>query len=188
MLATRPMVVAALMACATVAGAQGADPVPPMRPRRGAQQPLRQGVPNDRQALRGRIKQAFAGVVRRQLNLDPSQMQNLQRVDQKFEQQRGAVLRDERDARLNLRAAMEDSTGRPDQDKIAQYLDQIVRGQRRRADLLEAEQKEFSTFLSPMQRAQYFALRERMNRKLLELQADSSGGRPGRRGFAPPLP
>jgi len=114
-------------------------------------------------------------------------MQTLQRVDQKYEQQRRGVLRDERDARLNLKAAMQDSTGHPDQDKIATYLDQLVHGQRRRAELLEAEQKELSNFLSPLQRAQYFSLKERLTRKLLELQADSSGTRGGgRRGLGPP--
>ncbi|HMA24682.1 MAG TPA: hypothetical protein VKP00_11825 [Gemmatimonadaceae bacterium] len=190
MSATRSIIAAALVACATAAGAQVAESgmarQPPARQQRGARQEFGRGTPNDRQALERRVRQAFAGVVRRQLNLDAAQMQNLQRVDQKFEQQRRVVLRDERDARQNLRAAMQDSTGHADQDKIAQYLDQIVLGQRRRADLLEQEQKELSNFLTPLQRAQYFALKERITRKLLDLQADSSAGRGGRRGFAPP--
>jgi len=108
-------------------------------------------------------------------------------VDQKYEQQRREVLRSERQARLNLKAAMQDSTGHPDQDKIAQYMDQLVHGQRQRADLLEGEQKELATFLSPLQRAQYFSLKERVTRKLMELQTDSAGGRAGRRA-GPPAP
>lgn len=190
MRATPSVVAAALLVCAGVAGAQVAESATAQqatRAQRGAQQ--RAGaaaVPNARQALQRRVRQAFTEVVRRQLNLNPTQMQTLQRVDQKYEQQRRAVLRDERDARLNLRAAMQDSTGHPDQDKIASYLDQLIRGQRSRADLLEAEQKELSGFLSPLQRAQYFSLKERLTRKLLELQADSTTGRAGRRGAPPP--
>lgn len=190
MRATPSVVAAALLVCAGVAGAQVAESATAQqatRAQRGAQQ--RAGaaaVPNARQALQRRVRQAFTEVVRRQLNLNPTQMQTLQRVDRKYEQQRRAVLRDERDARLNLRAAMQDSTGHPDQDKIASYLDQLIRGQRSRADLLEAEQKELSGFLSPLQRAQYFSLKERLTRKLLELQADSTTGRAGRRGAPPP--
>src|SRR4051812_15717246 len=149
------------MAWATVSRAQVAESATaaPMRPRRGVQQQLGRGAPNNRQALQQRIRQAFAGVVRRQLNLNAAQMQTLQRTDQKYEQERRAVVREEREARFNLRAAMQDSTGHPDQDKVAQYLDQLVRGQRRRVDLLESEQKDLATFLTPLQRAQYFALK-----------------------------
>jgi hypothetical protein len=189
--ATRPIVIAVLMSYASVAVAQRAESATaarvPRRAQRGLEQQLGRAAPNDRQALRVQVRQAFAGVVRKQLNLNASQMQTLQQTDRKYEQQRGAVLRQEREARMSLKATMEDSTGHPDQDKIAQYLDQLVRGQRQRAELLEAEQKELSTFLSPLQRAQYFSLKERLARKLLELQADSTGG-PGRRGLAPPIP
>jgi hypothetical protein len=192
MRATRPFVIAVLMSCASVAGAQVAESTAPARvPRRmqrGAQQQLPRAAPNEQQVLRQRVRQAFAGVVRKQLNLNPVQMQTLQRTDQKYEQQRRAVVLSEREARLGLKAAMEDSTGHPDQDKIAQYLDQLVQGQRRRADLLEGEQKELAGFLSPLQRAQYFALKERLNRKMQELQADSLTGRGGRGIVTPPQP
>jgi periplasmic protein CpxP/Spy len=126
--------------------------------------------------------------VRRQLNLDAGKMQQLQRVDQKYEQQRRQVLKSEREARLNLKTAMQDSTGHPDQDKIAQYMDQLVHGQRQRADLLEGEQKELAGFLSPLQRAQYFALKERVTRKLMELRTDSAAGRGGQPRTPPPAP
>jgi hypothetical protein len=192
MRAVRPLVIAVLISYSSVAHAQGAESTAPARgPRRaqrGAQQQLSRAAPNEQQVLRQRVRQAFAGVVRKQLNLNPVQMQTLQRTDQKYEQQRRAVVLSEREARLGLKAAMEDSTGHPDQDKIAQYLDQLVQGQRRRADLLEGEQKELAGFLSPLQRAQYFALKERLNRKMQELQADSLTGRGGRGIVTPPQP
>ncbi len=179
-------VCAALLACTSVAGAQRGDLPRGRRALPGAgARPGQGGGANNRQALQRRVAEAFAGVVQRELKLDPSQMQTLRRVEQKYEQQRRTLQRDERQARLNLIAAMQDSTT-ADQSKIAQYLDQLVQGQRRRADLLESEQKEFSGFLSPLQRAKYFALRERMNRKMQELRerGDSAGG--GRPGMPPP--
>jgi Spy/CpxP family protein refolding chaperone len=80
---------------------------------------------------------------------------------------------------------MVDSTAR-DQDKIAQYLDRLVQGQRKRADLLEAEQKEFATFLTPLQRAQYFALRERMDRRVQEMEERRGQGPESGRVVPPP--
>lgn len=143
-----------------------------------------QQQPNPRrQALQRQVRDAFAKVVRKQLNLNDDQMRSLQRVDAKFEQQRRGLLREERQTRLDLGAAMADSS--PDQSRIAKQLDALVQSQRNRADLLEAEQKELSTFLTPLQRAQYFAMKERLNRRLQQIvQGDSTAGR----GGVPPTP
>jgi hypothetical protein len=107
-------------------------------------------------------------------------MQSLQRVDAKFEQQRRSLLRAERQARLELRDAMADSTS-PDQSRISRQLDVLVQFQRKRADLLEGEQKELSSFLTPLQRARYFAVKERLNRRLQQLMQSDSTGRRGAR-------
>ena len=163
-------VVAALLAYVSAADAQ-----------RGARIGQR---PNERQALQRRVADAFAGVVQRELKLERPQMQNLRRVEQKYEQQRRTIQREERQTRLNLITAMRDSAA-PDQSKIASYLDQLVQGQRKRAELLESEQKEFSGFLTPLQRAKYFALRERMNRRMQELRDDADSTGSGRRGVPP---
>ena len=161
----------------------------PARPR--AMRPLARAAigqeqqPNPRrQALVRQVRQAFARTVQKQLSLTDEQMQSLQRADGKYEQQRRALLRDERQARLDLRAAMADSTS-ADQSKIARQLDVLVQGQRKRADLLDSEQKELSSFLTPLQRAKYFAIKERLNRRLQELTQGDSAGRRGGRGTPP---
>ncbi len=157
---------------------------PPVRPLQRAGIAGQQQPNPRRQALQRQVREAFAKVVRKQLNLNDEQMASLQRVDSKFEQQRRALMRQERQTRLDLVSAMADSTS-PDQARIAQQLDALVQSQRKRADLLDAEQKELSTFLTPLQRAKYFAVKERLNRRLQQLvQADSSG----RRGGPPPEP
>ena len=172
------------IALATTASAQRAPRAA------GTVRPLaRAGVtaqqPNPRrQALQKQVRQEFAKVVRRQLNLNDEQMQSLQRVDAKFELERRRLMREERQARVGLAAAMADSAS-PDQARIGQQLDVLVQAQRKRADLLEAEQKELSSFLTPLQRARYFAVKERLNRRLQQLvQGDSTG----RRGGPPPAP
>jgi hypothetical protein len=136
------------------------------RGRSGERQARRNRTPAERQALERRVRQAFAGVVRRQLKLDDQQMRQLQETDTRYERQRRVLNGDERRARLALKASMLDSAR--DQKKIAENIDQLLAAQHRRADLLEAEQKELSNFLTPMQRAQYLSLRERMARRLAE--------------------
>jgi hypothetical protein len=165
----------ALLTLAAVVPAQGrGDSVrsgsrleaPRGRGRVAGRQGLRNGTPAERQALERRVRQAFTGVVRRQLNLDDKQMRQLQEADTKYERQRRALNGEERRARLALKASMLDSTR--DQNRIAENIDQLLSAQRRRAELLEAEQKELSNFLTPMQRAQYLSLRERMARRLAD--------------------
>jgi hypothetical protein len=132
-----------------------------------------------------RVRQAIATTVRRRLNLDDQKMRSLQQVDSKYTLQRRLLLRDERGARLSLRAALEDSTAANDA-KIAQHMDELTQVMRRRVDLLEAEQKELSGFLSPRQRAQYLALREQLTKRFEQLEAGTGAARGGRRGLPPP--
>jgi len=145
---------------------------------RGAQQ-------EQRQALQRQVRQAFSEAVRRRLNLNDEQMAKLQEVNRKYDVQRRELLRTERQARQGLAATMQDST-LPDatrQARASQFMDQLVQSQRRRADLLEGEQKELAGFLTPVQRGQYSAMRERFNRQVQQLERDSTAA-PGR----PPTP
>ncbi len=144
-------------------------------PRVGGRAGMRGQPPAERQLLQRQVRQAFAKAVRRQLSLSDDQMRKLQSVDLKYERQRVALLRDERQARQGLKRTMDDSTS-VDQAKVDGYLSQLVKAQRTRADLLESEQKELGGFLTPLQRAKYFAMKERLNRRMQEL-AQQNGAR-----------
>ena len=163
---------------------------PPIRPcgagwrlgqarRRGNEPP-----PNaKRGALAREIRQTFFGVVKRRLNLNDEQAVKLEQADTRFQRERNLVGADERQARQSLKVALEDTTGTPDNAKIDQYMTRLVQAQHKRADLLEAEQKELAGFLTPVQRAQYFALRENLNRRIAQMNQDAGEGR---RGGPPP--
>jgi Spy/CpxP family protein refolding chaperone len=127
------------------------------------------------QLLQQRVRQAFDGVVRRQLSLNDEQVKRLSEVDRQYQVQRNQVNRDEREARLALREALEDSSRTPDQAKVDGYMSRLVKAQHRRAEILEAEQKDLSTFLTPVQRAKYFALRDQLTRRIQEIVQDSIG-------------
>src|SRR5581483_3447622 len=120
------------------------------------------------------VQRAFQNRVRRQLNLDQPKMRQLNQTEARFNRERHELNQSERQTRLALRAAMEDTTAR-DQAKIDQYMNQLIQATRKRADLVEAEYKELSTFLTPMQRAQYLALREQLQKRLKEVNARGAG-------------
>jgi periplasmic protein CpxP/Spy len=127
--------------------------------------------------LRQQVQLAFRNRVRQELNLDQPKMRRLNQTEQGFNKQRNELLQTERQTRLALLAAMQDSAG-PDQPKIDQYINQLTQVQRKRAELVEAEQKELSSFLTPLQRAQYLSLKERLNRRLQELNQAGRGAPP----------
>lgn len=173
--------VALWLAAASAASAQRGDTAGAARigrARAGLQQP---GENRDRQALVRRVRQAFNGVVRRQLDLNDDQAQRLQGVEQKYQRQRAELQRDEHQARLALAAAITDTVGTVDQNRIAGYMDQLIAAQHKRADLLEAEQKDLAGFLTPLQRAKYQGLLEQLNRRVTQMRQQGAG----RRG-APP--
>lgn len=180
----------AIVACLVVGASSTAvaqRPIqrPIQRPRLDAPAPgLGQQPPGNRAALEQRVRQALARVARQRIKLTDDQMRQLARVDQQFAVQRRQLNRNERDTRLALAAAMRD-TANPDQAKISGYIDQLIAAQRKRLDLVAAEQKELSTFMSPLQRAQYQALQERVRRRLEQLRA---GGPPAGAPAGPPPP
>lgn len=185
------LVVGALLASsgvATVAAAQ-TDTAARTRPRaagrmgrggRGGGRVEADAMTPRQQALAKQVRQAFSGVVRKQLNLSDDQVKRLDATDLRFQKERNEVGRDERDARVALKNALEDTTSTPDQAKVDEYMSRLVKAQHRRADILEAEQKELSGFLTPVQRAKYFALRDQFTRRVAAM------GQDGRRGGPPP--
>jgi hypothetical protein len=162
--------------------------IPPRRPARAALKAERQAQRNDsapplgeRALLQRQVRQAWIGNVRRQLNLNNEQMRTLNQVNAKYERQRGDIQRDERQARLGLKAAMEDTAATDQNARIEQQMNALVGAQRRRADLFENEQKELAGFLTPLQRARYSVMQERLQQRLQQLrqnQRDAPAGPP----------
>ena len=173
----RVVLVAASFATLPVAmHAQRVTP-PPRRPVREALKAQRQAqradsgqpAPNDRVQLRQQVRQAWQRAVRRQLNLNDEQARSLNQVNVKYDRQRAEVFRDERQARLGLKAAMEDTTAADQNARVEQQMNVLVQAQRRRADLFENEQKELAGFLTPLQRARFTVLQERLAAQLQKI-------------------
>src|SRR5262249_21144896 len=77
------------------------------------------------------VQQAFRNRVREVLNLDQAKTRRLFQTDQDFNRQRAALNQSERQARVALAAAMQDS-GSIDQSKVDQYINQLVQAPRKR--------------------------------------------------------
>jgi len=95
-------------------------------------------------------------------------MLQLERTSQRFDVQRRQLAQQERAQRVALRGQLlADSAA--NQAAIASSLDKLHELQRQRLDMQAEEQKEFATFMTPLQRAKFQALQEQVRKRLQEL-------------------
>lgn len=135
----------------------------------------------DRDRMEQQLRERMGEVVQRRLDLNAQQVQQLRQSSQQFDRQRMALLVQERRVRMAIRHEIE--TGENgSQQKISALLDSTILLERRRLDLLEAEQKQLATFLTARQRAQYLGLQSQMRHHLDEMRRR----REGRGGRVPP--
>jgi len=129
------------------------------------------------QRLAGQVREAFARVVKQRLNLSDDQARRLRDVDDRYEAQRNDVAKNERQAREALREALAAPNG-GDQAKIDDNMSVITNAQKRRAEILAAEQKELGGFLTPRQRSQYFFMRDNLARRIQQVRQNAAAGAP----------
>ncbi|MFY7921406.1 MAG: Spy/CpxP family protein refolding chaperone [Gemmatimonas sp.] len=171
----------AIVSSASLATAQGTPPVGrPSRDMGG----WRADDPR-RAALERRFQERVERLVRERLQLTDEQSRKLRDVATRTEEARRALRRDEMQARRAMRDELEVGEN-ANEARISELLEQMPTLERRRLDLMEQELKELSKFLSPLQRARYFALQDELRRGMQELQrrrvgADSAAGRQGSR-------
>jgi len=140
--------------------------------------------PPPRDSLEAMVRQRMAQVVRTQLGLNDDQMRRLQTTNRRYERQRIALVEQEREVRLGLRDEIESGdTTRSAQ--VAALLDRMMAIQRQRLALLEEEQKELATFLTPVQRARYFGMEAQIRRRVMEMR--EQGMRRGTDGGRRPI-
>ena len=134
----------------------GARPQPSGR--RGGRSPGANRIMIERE-----IRQRLAQRAKEVVGLSDEQMGKLEAMDRELSPQRETLLSEDMQTRQALRRAMADSAN-VDQARISDYTSKLIDIQRRRADLLDAEQKQLGTFMTPLQRAKYLALEEQVRR------------------------
>ena len=112
-------------------------------------------------------------IAKQRIGFTDAQMTQLQRTSQRFDERRRSLAADERAQRQALRKELlTDSAA--DQNRVATALDRLHQLQRQRVDLLIEEQREFATFMTPVQRAKYAALQEQLRRRAEALRRNRS--------------
>jgi Spy/CpxP family protein refolding chaperone len=138
----------------------------------------------ERERLQQEIERRFGVVVQRQLGLSNDQADKLRATEERFRMRRRVIMRQQVLLRFGLQEQM-----RPGQaanpDSVRRLMDAM---QANRGDLLRLDQdqdREMSGYLTPVQRAQYQMLRERLMRRLQEVRRERGGPGAGRPGLRP---
>lgn len=152
------------------AGGQGAE-----EGGRRRERIAQEGAAPRRQQMEQRLRTGVARVVKQRLRLTDDQMSKLARANVAFDGRRRDLVREERATRVELRRLVLAGDG-ADQQRIATALDRLLELQRRRIDLQIEEQRELATFMSPMQRAKYVALREQIRRRAENIRSGRPAG------------
>ncbi len=127
------------------------------------------GARVNREQLELRFRLRLATLLKTQLGLSDEGMRQLSDVNQRFDLQRREVNRREMMTRRALREEVlkHDSA---DVARIEQLLTEQFKIERERIDLTEAEQRELSKFLTPVQRARYLGVQEQIRREMDQLR------------------
>ena len=143
----------------------------------------------DRAQLEQRFRQRLANLLRTQLGLNDDQMRQLSEVNQRIDVQRRELNRREMMTRRTLRAEVlkHDSA---DGGRVEELMKEQFKIERERIDLTEAEQRDLSKFLTPVQRARYLGVQEQIRREMDQIRGRGMQpmGEPpaGVRGRRPP--
>ena len=153
-----------------------------------------------RAAMERQLQARINNVIRERLALNDEQFGKLQEVASHIEDDRRTLRNDELTTRFALRQELL-AGDRVNESRVGELLDKLPKLDRRRVDLIEQEQRELAKFLSPSQRARYFALQDELRRNMQEMQRrrigldggalDSTGRppmRPRGRAVRPPAP
>lgn len=173
-LARAALLALAVAGAAPVAGAQGGSALD--------RSPARS--PAERAQLEQQLRQRFATVVQQRLRLTDAQMTRLRQTNARFEQQRRDLVQQEREVRVAIRDELAADSA-ANQAHVADLIQRAIGLQRQRLDLVDAEQKELAQFMTPVQRARYLDLQEKIRQRVEQLrrQQQHGGGQGGGRGM-----
>ena len=123
----------------------------------------------NRQELELRFRLRLSTLLKTQLGLTDEGMRQLSDVNQRFDRQRWDMNRREMLTRRSLREEVL-KLDSADAGRIEQLITDQFKIERERIDLTEAEQRELSKFLTPVQRARYLGVQEQIRREMDQLR------------------
>jgi Spy/CpxP family protein refolding chaperone len=121
------------------------------------------------------FQQRLAQIVQRQLGLTDAQLQQVIAVNKKYEQSRFLLVQQEREIRITIRDEVLRGD-QADQARVSRLLDEMMKVQSQRLQILQDEQKDLSAFLSPVQRAKYLGIQEQVRKRLEQIRQRGADG------------
>jgi len=141
---------------ANASGTESLDQVP------GPAGPRRQRL---EQQLRARIER----VVQQRLHLTDEQLDKLRQTNARWAPRRRALVAQEGAIRREMRDELRPGAT-PDQHRLGVLIDSLFVLEHSRLDMLQSEQRELATYLTPEQRVRYYALQEQLRRRIQALR------------------
>jgi hypothetical protein len=128
------------------------------------------------QALRQQIEDRFAARVKAEIGLTDQQLARLRATSTTYGGRRRDLAAQERVLRSALDAQMRPGVA-ANQDSVSKLTDGLVNLRASYAQTLRDENREMAQYLTPVQRSQVFAMRERFTRRIREIREQRQGRR-----------
>lgn len=125
----------------------------------------------ERERLQQQIEDGFARVVRQQLRLNDDQVTKLRSTEERFRLRRREIMRRQLALRFALNGQMCPGCA-ADGDSVRRLMDGIDANRGELFRLQQEQDREMAGYLTPVQRAQYQMLRERLVRRLSEVRRE----------------
>lgn len=147
------------------------------------------GDSGEAQRLRAQVEQRFSERVQQNLNLTPDQATKLRASQEKFSTRRQTLMQQQRERRQALEGQMQPGVA-ANPDSVNKLLDGLQSGRAQMLKLEQDQDDEMSKYLTPVQRARYQQMRERLMDRVTQMRmqrgmgrgrGDGMGGRGSRR-------
>lgn len=138
----------------------------------------------ERERLQQQIEDRFAQVVQQQLRLNNDQVTKLRGTEERYRARRREIVRRQVALRFALNGQMCPGCA-ANPDSVRRLMDGIDANRGELFRMQQEQDREMAGYLTPVQRAQYQMLRERLVRRLGEVRRERLQGGVQRRPFRP---
>jgi len=132
--------------------------------------------PARNQALRQQIEDRFATRVKTEVGLTDQQLARLRETSMTYGSRRRELAAQERVLRSALASQMRPGVA-ANQDSVSRLTDNLVNLRASYAQTLRDENREMAQYLTPIQRSQVMAMRERFTQRIREIREQRQGRR-----------
>lgn len=138
-----------------------------------------------RAMLMQRIQDRFAARVQEELGLTDAQTSKMRQTTTKWFGFRSDLDAQQRQLRQQLASQLRPGVA-ANQDSVSRLMSQLMEIKVRYAESFKQESGEMSGYLTPVQQAQYFIMRERLLDRIVEARAERMKDRPQGQGQGVP--